>query len=484
MEQLFSFVDGDYVVEQGCGKLNNIDPATGDIVSQINIAGENTIELAVESSKYSQSIWKHMPYQERREIMQRAAEILRENNLYFAEMEVRDTGKPLSESVCDDAIGAAKSFEFYAGLVDKIYGQSIKVDDALIYTQREPIGVCFGIGAWNYPLLVMAWKLAPALATGNSLIYKPSEHSPTSALKFAELLHDAGLPKGVFNVVLGDGDVGKRLSLDPVVRKVSLTGSVETGKKVVEASSHTLKNVSMELGGKSALLVFDDCNVEQAVEAAIIGNFYTQGEVCSNCSRVFVQSGIYDKFITILKEKTENLVIGDPLDMNTQVGSLISMEHMEKVLGYIQSGIDEGAVLLTGGRRYIEGSCSNGAFVEPTVFTNCSDDMKIVKEEIFGPVMSILRFEEEEEAINRANNTEYGLASGVFTSNLQRGHRVASQLESGVCWVNNYNMTPSQMPFGGHKQSGIGFENGLEALKSYTKNKSIYLQLKDYELSY
>ncbi|MBT4963200.1 MAG: aldehyde dehydrogenase family protein [Francisellaceae bacterium] len=271
------------------------------------------------------------------------AEALRSQNMNLAEMEVLDTGKPISESVYDDAIGAAKCIEFFAGLIDKLYGQSIKVDDALIYTQKEPIGVCFGIGAWNYPLLVASWKLAPELATGNSLTYKPSEHSSTSTLKLAQILTNAGLPKGVFNVVLGDGEVGQYLSVHEKVRKVSLTGTVSTGKQVVQNTASTLENISMELGGKSPLIVFDDADISQAVDAAMVGNFYTQGQVCSNCSRVYLHSKIYDEFIVKLKEKTEKLVIGNPFSTKTQVGSLISQEHMDKVLSYIQSGISEGA---------------------------------------------------------------------------------------------------------------------------------------------
>jgi betaine-aldehyde dehydrogenase len=335
-----------------------------------------------------------------------------------------------------------------------------------------------GIGAWNYPIQIACWKSAPALACGNSMVFKPSELTPRTAVILAEIYSEAGLPDGVFNVLQGDAEVGKALTTHRDVAKVSLTGEVGTGKKVMAAASQTLKKVTLELGGKSPIIVFDDSDLEQAVAGAMLGNFYTQGEICSNGTRVFVHSSIKEKFLSLLLEKTQRMRIGDPMNPNTDVGALISEEHLNKVLGYLEIGKKE-AKLLCGGNRVVfedSSALNQGYFVEPTVFDCASDNLKIVREEIFGPVMSVLTFEDEQEVINRANDTEFGLAAGVFTADEERGLRVINQLQAGVCWLNTYNITPVELPFGGYKQSGIGRENGVEAIEHYTQVKTVYVE--------
>jgi betaine-aldehyde dehydrogenase len=344
--------------------------------------------------------------------------------------------------------------------------------------------VCAGIGAWNYPLQIACWKSAPALACGNTMVFKPAELTPLTAQFLAEALRDAGLPDGVFNVVQGDHRVGKALSEHPDIAKVSLTGEVGTGKLVMAQAAATLKHVTLELGGKSPLIVFEDADLDNAVSAALMANFYTQGEVCSNGTRVFVHEAVHDEFASRLAERTRRMRIGDPLDPSTDVGALISAEHRDRVLAYIEVGLREGARLLVGGGAPSDPSLAQGFFVEPTVFVDCQDSMRIVNEEIFGPVMSVLRFESEAEAVLRANDSPYGLAAGVFTNNLARAHRVAAALEAGIVWINNYNLTPIEVPFGGNKQSGIGRENSLVTIEHYTQLKTVYVELGDVEAPY
>jgi betaine-aldehyde dehydrogenase len=356
--------------------------------------------------------------------------------------------------------------------------------NAFAYTRREPLGVCVGIGAWNYPIQIACWKSAPALAAGNAMVFKPSELTPMTALKLAEIYAEAGLPPGVFNVVQGAGETGALLAAHPDVAKVSVTGSVPTGKRVMKSAADTLKRVTMELGGKSALIVFEDADIEQAVAAAMMGNFYTQGEVCTNCTRVLVHSSIAERFLARLKERTELLRVGDPMDPLTEVGALISAAHHGKVMGCIQAGVSSGARLVCGGQAVKVPGHEGGYFVQPTVFLAPSDEISIVQEEIFGPVLTLLTFEDEQEAVRRANATRFGLAAGVFTRDITRAHRVAARLQAGLCWINNYNITPVEMPFGGAKESGIGHENSLVAMEHYTQLKTVYVEMGDVACSY
>ena len=478
LEKYQSFVDGRYLSNQSGQTFHVVDPATGDVVYEVEVADDSVQQAAIDSARRGFKQWSAMTGVERSRILLKAVTLLRERNDALAEVEVIDTGKPWQEASTVDVVSGADSIEFFAGLAPSIEGSQQDLGGDFYYTRREPLGICAGIGAWNYPLQIACWKAAPALACGNSMIFKPSEETPLGALKLAEIFFEAGVPAGVFNVIQGAGDVGAWLTHHPDIAKVSFTGEVETGKKVMAAAASSLKAVTMELGGKSPLIIFDDADLDNAVSGAMLGNFYTQGEVCTNGTRVFVHDDIYDAFIKRLLERTKNnIVAGDPMNPDTNFGALISSNHHALVLSYIQKGIDEGATLLHGGRALKLDAAPNGFFVEPTIFTDCSDDMAIVKEEIFGPVMSILRFSDEEDVIQRANNSDYGLAAGVFTRDITRAHRVIHQIQAGICWINSYGASPAEMPVGGYKLSGIGRENGIETLNQYTQLKAVYVGL-------
>jgi len=380
-------------------------------------------------------------------------------------------------------VTGADVIEYYAGLATAIEGQQIPLrPSSFVYTRREPLGVCAGIGAWNYPIQIACWKSAPALAAGNAMIFKPSEVTPLTALKLAEIYTEAGVPPGVFNVVQGDGRVGAMLAAHPDIEKISFTGGVETGKKVMSmAGASSLKEVTMELGGKSPLLVFDDANLERAADIAMSANFFSSGQVCTNGTRVFVQRNVIERFEALLLERVKRIRVGAPTEASTNFGPLVSAAQLQKVLGYIESGVKEGARLIAGGKRLTENHYAQGQYVEPTIFTGCHDDMRIVREEIFGPVMSILVFDDEDEAIERANRTAYGLAAGVVTENLSRAHRVIHRLEAGICWINTWGESPAEMPVGGYKQSGVGRENGITTLEHYTRIKSVQVELGPYQ---
>ncbi len=472
---IHSWVDGKPLA--GSGKaFVSINPATGQVLAHLHDADAGDVDLAVASAQRGFEVWSAMSGTERGRILRKAADILRSRNEELAALEVQDCGKPIQEALVVDVMSGADCIEYFAGAAATLTGQQYPLKNAFAYTRKEPLGVCVGIGAWNYPLQIACWKSAPALAAGNAMIFKPSELTPATAVKLAEIYLEAGVPPGVFNVLQGRGETGALLAAHPGVAKVSVTGSVPTGKKVMETAAGTLKRVTMELGGKSPLLIFDDADLEQAVAAAMMGNFYTQGEVCTNCTRVFVQRGIADRFLARLKERTLMLRVGDPMDPETEVGALISQAHTAKVMDYIASGIAEGATLVCGGTQ-VSVPGQGGNFVAPTIFADCRDDMRIVREEIFGPVLSMLTFETEEEAIARANNSRFGLAAGVFTSQMQKGHRVAAKLKAGICWINNYNITPIEMPFGGVGESGIGSENSMTALDHYTQLKTVYVEM-------
>ena len=474
------YIHGRYVASTTGETFETRNPATGELLATLELAGEKELQAAVDSAKQGQKVWAAMSGVERGRILKRAADLLRENNEEIAKLEVLDTGKPLQEAIVVDIQTGADVIEYYAGLADKIQGDFQDLDaDSFFYSRREPLGVCAGIGAWNYPVQIACWKSGPALAAGNAMIFKPSEETPLTAYKLAEIFTEAGLPDGVFNIVQGDARTGQLITNHPEIDKVSFTGEVGTGKKVMSASASSLKEVTMELGGKSPLIIFPDMPVDQAVSGAMLANFYTQGEVCTNGTRVFVHEDMLEAFKAELKTRTEAMIIGDPMDMDTQVGSLINQGHMEKVLGYIDAAKEAGATLLCGGERYTENGCENGAFVKPTVFTDCTDDMPQVRDEIFGPVMSVLSFKDEDEAIRRANDTKYGLAAGVFTKDVGRAHRVIKQLEAGICWINTWGASPAEMPVGGYKESGIGRENGIETLRAYTQVKSVLVSMTD-----
>lgn len=479
MSTIYQYVNGGVFRGSSEEYFETTNPATNEVICKIQQANADDVNAAVQSCQEGFKIWSRMTAKERSVILFRAASLLRARNEEIANVEVKDTGKPICEALVVDIISGAEVIEYYAGLVVAMQGeQQVLSEEKFFYTRREPLGVCAGIGAWNYPVQIACWKSAVALAAGNSMIFKPSEETPLSVMILAEVYSQAGVPPGVFNVVQGNGRVGEMLSRHPHIAKVSFTGECGTGKRVMADAASTLKHVTMELGGKSPLIIFDDVDVDHAVNGAMLANFYTQGEICTNGTRVFVQRGILDAFLALLREKTLALRVGDPQDPNTHIGALISTRHMSKVLGYIAKGKEEGAAVLVGGEAYYpDGACRNGNFVLPTVFTGCHDDMSIVKDEIFGPVMSVLAFDTEEEAIRRANNTPYGLAAGVFTSNVSTAHRVVAQLQAGICWINAWGDSPAEMPVGGYKASGVGRENGPETLHHYTQTKSVYVSL-------
>ena len=467
------------------GHFRTINPATGATLAELRVDGPAEIDAAVAAATAAQRRWAAMTGAERGRILRRAADRLRARNAELALLETRDTGKPIQETSVVDVASGADCLEYYAGLAATLAGEHLDLGPgAFGYTRREPLGVVAGIGAWNYPLQIACWKSAPALACGNAMIFKPAELTPLTAIELRRAFDDAGLPPGVFQVVQGFADTGRLLTRHPGIRKVSLTGEVGTGRAVMADAAGTLKYVTLELGGKSPLIVFDDAKLDNAVGGALLANFYSAGEVCSNGTRVFVQRGIKAAFLERLKARVEALRVGDPEDPRTQVGALISEAHMEKVLGYIARGRAEGARLLVGGHRVTSGDLANGFFVSPTVFDGCHDDMAVVREEIFGPVMSVLEFEHEDEVIARANDTDYGLAAGVFTNDLTRAHRVIARLEAGTCWINHYNVTPIELPFGGYKRSGLGRENGRAAIEHYTQLKSVYVAMGDVDAPY
>lgn len=473
------YVNGRHVDDPQGAALTSIYPATGETIAALHAATPNVIELAMEAARAAQPAWARLKPVERGRILRRAADILRARNEELSRLETLDTGKPIQETTVADAASAADALEFFAGAVAAYNGDFVDLGGPFGYTRREPLGVCVGIGAWNYPIQVAGWKSAPALAMGNAMVFKPSENTPLSALALAGIYSEAGLPDGLFNVVQGFGDVGAALVAHPVTAKVSVTGSVPTGRKVMGLAGAQMKHATMELGGKSPLIVFEDADLDNAIGGAMLGNFYSTGQVCSNGTRVFVQRRLHDRFLERLAERTKKIRIGDPLDPDTQMGPLISKAQHDKVLGYIGTGKAEGAALVCGGGVPSLQGFERGFFVEPTVFSDVTDAMTIAREEIFGPVMSVLVFDEEDEVIARANDTEFGLAAGVFTRDLARGYRVVGELQAGTCWINAYNLTPVELPFGGYKQSGIGRENTLAALAHYSQLKSVYVETGD-----
>ena len=478
------YIHGQYTDATSGKTFDSINPATGEVIATIQQASQTDIEAAVKSAAEGQKVWAAKTAVERSRILRRAVDILRERNDELAQLETLDTGKAFSETSTVDIVTGADVLEYYAGLATAIQGEQVPLrESSFFYTRREPLGVVAGIGAWNYPIQIALWKSAPALAAGNAMIFKPSEVTPLTAFKLAEIYSEAGLPAGVFNVVQGEGrEIGQWLTEHAVIEKISFTGGVETGKKVMaSAAGSTLKEVTMELGGKSPLIICEDANLDRAADIAVMANFFSSGQVCTNGTRVFIPQRLKAAFEQAVVERVKRIRMGDPQHTDTNFGPLVSFPHMEKVLSYIESGKQQGAKVLIGGERATTGLLAQGAYVQPTVFTDCHDDMKIVQEEIFGPVMSILAYDTIEEAIERANNTNFGLAAGVVTQNISQAHQIIHQLEAGICWINTWGESPAEMPVGGYKESGVGRENGISTLNHYTRTKSIQVELGDYQ---
>jgi betaine-aldehyde dehydrogenase len=484
-QHLQNFIGGKFIASRSRETFATINPATGAVLAEIEVAGAAEVDRAVEAARAGQRKWAAMTGAERGKVMRRVADLLRQRNAELARLETLDTGKPIQETSVVDVVSGADCLDYFGGIAAGLSGEHVDLGpSAFGYTRREPLGVVAGIGAWNYPIQIACWKAAPALACGNAMIFKPAELTPLTAVKLAEIMTEAGIPDGVFNVVQGFAETGRLLTRHPGIAKVSLTGEVGTGMAVMADAASTLKHVTLELGGKSPLIVFDDADLDDAVSGALLANFYSAGEVCSNGTRVFVHAKVKDAFLGKLVGRVEKMIVGDPLDEKTQVGALISADHMKKVLGYIERGKKEGARLLTGGHRVVDGALRKGFFVAPTIFDGCTDDMAIVREEIFGPVMTVLPFTQEDEVVARANATDYGLAAGLFTCDLARAHRVIARLEAGTCWINHYNVTPIELPFGGVKRSGLGRENGKAAIEHYSQLKSVYVALAPVQAPY
>ena len=473
------FINGRYVEDVEGDVIECIYAANGEVLARLHEATDAVVEAALAAAKAAQPAWAALTGTERGRILRRAADMIRAENRALSELETLDTGKPLQETLVADATSGADALEYFGGLAGSLTGEHIPLPGGdWAYTIREALGVCVGIGAWNYPTQIACWKASPALACGNSMVFKPSETTPLAALRVAEILSEAGLPDGIYNVVQGRGAVGAKLIGDDRVAKVSLTGSVPTGRKVYAAAAAGMRHVTMELGGKSPLVIFADADIEKAVSGAILANFYSSGQVCSNGTRVYVERSIRTAFVERLVERLKaGVVMGDPMDEAVTFGPLVSEAQMEIVLGYIGTGVKEGATLAHGGKR----ADREGFFVEPTVFTDVRDDMTIAREEIFGPVLSVFDFDDEDEVIRRANDTVFGLAAGVFTRDLTRAHRVVSAFEAGTCYINHYNAAPVEMPFGGSKQSGVGRENSKAAIAHYSQVKAVYVGMGDVE---
>ena len=476
------FIGGRWV-ESASGKtFETLDPATGQVLTRVAEAGAEDVDRAVAAARrsFDRGTWRDLPPAERAKVLWQVGDMIEERATEFAQLETLDNGMPINDALLFHAPLAAATFRYYAGWVTKLDGATQQVSlpgKYLSYTLREPVGVVGQIIPWNFPLLMAAWKIAPALACGNSVVLKPSEETPLSALLLAELLQEAELPDGVLNILPGRGeDAGARLAAHPDVDKIAFTGSTEVGKLIARASADSnLKRVSLELGGKSPNIVFADADLSRAVSGAFFGIFFNQGQVCSAGSRLFVQEKIYDQALDELLKTVEETRIGPGIDPVTQMGPLVSKTQMERVLGYIQTGSNEGARLLAGGGRP-EG-LGSGYFVKPTVFADVDGSMRIAREEIFGPVVAAIRFSDEEDLVAKANSTIYGLVAGVWTNNVARAHRVAHALKAGTVYVNCYHIVDPVTPWGGYKQSGWGRELGPYALDLYTEVKNVIVDI-------
>ncbi|KAI1335810.1 aldehyde dehydrogenase [Xylariaceae sp. FL0016] len=466
------------------GHIESIDPSTGKSLCKVYSSSHDSVDAAIRSAHGAFPSWSSTTSIERARILQKAVALLRERNDALSRIETLDTGKPYSETSTVDVVTGADVLEYFANLVASggLNGESFRLrPSAMVYTSKEPLGVCAGIGAWNYPIQIALWKSAPCLAAGNCMVYKPSEFTPLHAEYLAEIYREAGVPEGVFNVVYGAGDVGAYLTRHPVIAKVSFTGQVSTGKKVAGSASGGMKYVTMELGGKSPLVVLPDASVNEAVDVAMMANFFSSGQVCTNGTRVFVHKSMKQDFEKALLDKIQYVRAGDLWDMNTNLGPLNSKVHHAKVVEYVRRGIEEDkATLLCGGTgqpAHLSSNLKNGYWIQPTVFTDCTDDMVIVKEEIFGPVMSVLTYETLDEAVQRANTTVMGLAAGVVGRDIDQCHQTVQRLEAGITWVNTWGESPAEMSVGGWKQSGVGVENGRKGLEAWVKNKSTLVEM-------
>ncbi|MGD9682414.1 MAG: aldehyde dehydrogenase family protein [Candidatus Obscuribacterales bacterium] len=478
------WIDGNF--RDGASERTLTNPADGKVLTKVQEADKALVEQAIKAARkaFDEGPWPRTPAAERAALLFTVANLIEERREELAEIETLNCGKPIREAAYD-VDDAAACFRYYAGLATKPSGLTVDVPAPSVTSiVREPIGVCGQIIPWNYPLLMAAWKLAPALAAGNTCVLKPSEYTPLSAVVLAEIFQQAGLPNGVVNIVLGDGKVGHVIAESELVDKVAFTGSVKTGKSVAQAALSNLKKVTLELGGKSPLIVFEDFDLDTAVDYALFAIYCNAGQVCSAGSRMIVQDSVYDEFLKRLAARAKKINVGPGLDPETEMGPLVSETQLKRVMDYIEIGEREGAKLVTGGDRPEGGKFGDGFYVNPTIFTNTKPDMRIVQEEIFGPVAVLQKFSGEEQAIKLANDTQYGLAGAVFTNDITRANRVIKSLRAGITWVNGYHNTYNECPWGGYKQSGWGRELGTFGLEAYTEIKQVNVNMEPYPVKW
>ncbi|MCF6351893.1 MAG: aldehyde dehydrogenase [Cyclobacteriaceae bacterium] len=480
MEKILNYIDGK-LLEPTTGKyLDNINPAIGEVYSKIPDSDKADVELAVQAAEQAKEYWGIMPIEDRSEILLKIANLIDANLEALAKAESIDNGKPINLARTVDIPRASANFRFYAkAIINQSTKAYITADKGINYTVREPLGIAGCISPWNLPLYLFTWKIAPALASGNCVIAKPSEVTPMTAYLLSKICIEAGLPSGVLNIVHGLGQqVGEAIVLHPNIPAISFTGGTTTGQKIAAIAAPMFKKLSLELGGKNPNIIFDDCDFEEALATTLRSSFANQGQICLCGSRIYVQRGIYDKFLAAFIEKVQAMQIGDPLEETTKTGAVVSEQHQEKILHYISLARLEGGKIVAGGNAYNpEGRCRNGYFVQPTVITGLNESCRTNQEEIFGPVVTVQPFDTEEEAITLANSTKYGLSATVWTQNLKRAHKVGAALKAGIVWVNCWLVRDLRTPFGGVKQSGVGREGGDEALHFFTEEKNICIKL-------
>ncbi|MDI9259228.1 aldehyde dehydrogenase [Alicyclobacillus sendaiensis] len=478
MERVLHFIDGAFVPSEDGRTFDNVNPATGERIGTVAEGGRAEIDKAVRAARRAFRSWSRTTAQERAAILHRIANLIEENLEELALLETTDTGKPLSLAKSLDIPRSAYNFRFFADFVKGLSTETFEMEGvALNYALRRPVGVAGLISPWNLPLFLLTWKVAPCLAAGNTCVIKPAELTPMTATKLAEICKQAGVPDGVVNVVHGFGPdaAGQFLTEHEDVDLISLTGETTTGKAVMRSAASTLKRLSFELGGKNPNIVFADCDFEDAIATTVRSSFVNQGEVCLCGSRIYVERPLYDRFVEALVDRARKLRIGDPLDPQTDVGSLISEEHLQRVDGFVRRAVEQGGRVLTGGKR--PEHLARGAFYEPTVIVDVDETCEITRQEVFGPVVTVQPFDTEDEVIRLANDTHYGLSATLWTSNLKRAHRVAGELEAGVIWVNTWFLRDLRTPFGGMKQSGIGREGGVHSFEFFTELKNVCIKL-------
>ncbi|MCA1567064.1 MAG: betaine-aldehyde dehydrogenase [Acidobacteria bacterium] len=475
------FIDGQWVDAESGKTFATPNPSTGETLAEVAEADKADVDKAVAAARRAfEGKWGRMSARDRGRLLYKLSQLIEAKSQELAALETADNGKPIKESMYIDLPGVVENFEYFAGWATKIEGETIPVPGQMFnYTLREPLGVCGQIIPWNFPLLMAAWKLAPALAAGNTIVLKPAEQTPVTALELGHLFQEAGFPDGVVNIVPGYGETaGAALASHPGIDKIAFTGSTEVGKIIARTAADNLTKVSLELGGKAPNIVFADADIEQAVNGAMMGIFFNQGQVCCAGSRLFLDERVKDEFLERFKEKAEKVRVGDPMDKATQMGPQVSAEQLARIRGYVDIARGEGATVLTGGGTpELEGNFKNGYFFQPTVFSDVQNSMRVAQEEIFGPVASAITFKDEKDLIRQANDTIYGLSAGIWTKDITRAHRFAKEIKAGTVWINTFNMMNAASPFGGYKQSGYGREMGKHALELYTHVKSVWVDL-------